>query len=69
MTWYSLTRDPVTKPSALREYLTAVDWAKIFHWLAHIGLMVSAVYIQTHPELAPYAPVLQAIGQSMNSPK
>jgi len=53
----------------IKERLDMVDWNKIILWFAHSGLLLAAVYIQTHPELAPYAPVLQAIGQSMTSPR
>ena len=53
----------------IKEYLNSVDWNRIVMWVAHSGLLIAAVYVQTHPELAPYAPVLQAVGQSLTSPR
>ncbi len=48
-------------------WLVTFDWDKIVRVLVHAGLMFGSIWIGTHPELSQYAPVLQYIGNSINS--
>jgi hypothetical protein len=48
-------------------FVLAIDWDKLVRVLVHAALMFGSIWIGTHPELSQYAPVLQYIGNSINS--
>lgn len=41
----------------------------IIRTVVHAALMGGSIYISAHPEYAPYVPVLQYLGQAIDSPR